>query len=262
MYKSIIRSPPNKHMLLPILTVYVGVLFFLNACLMSSVTIQRFMARVLDFSHRSGFDQKQINTGVPNSTNQGFHSNDSPDSALVPEFSLKTLTHWNLINFINRICIYRQFTVKPILKHCVKKARQSVDYNYRLYGQLCSLPTQLCIMGFNRITKQIVSHKSRHFTFNYISRPIVFPIWYKTSKILVQTTNTHTLTKENFRGEYFVFVVLLCFYKNISLVKETEAHVIIGLLGLFLLLLFLLLLLGCKGKKEVWLVKLKDDKRC
>lgn len=72
----------------------------------------------------------------------------------------------------------------------------------------------------------------------------------------------HTLTKEHFRGEYFVFVPLLCFYKNISLVKETEAHVIIGLLGLFLLLLFLLLLLGCKGKKQVWLVKLKDDRRC
>lgn len=47
-----------------------------------------------------------------------------------------------------------------------------------------------------------------------------------------------------------IFVVLLSFLtkKTAILIKETEAHVIIGLLRLFLLLLFLLLLLGCRDK--------------
>lgn len=46
-----------------------------------------------------------------------------------------------------------------------------------------------------------------------------------------------------------IFVVLLFSYKKTDiLIKETEAHVIIGLLRLFLLLLFLLLLLGCRDK--------------
>lgn len=57
-----------------------------------------------------------------------------------------------------------------------------------------------------------------------------------------------------------VFVLLFCFLTKTSfLIKETEAHVIVGLLRLFLLLLFLLLLLGCRGKEDrVWLTKSKS----
>lgn len=52
-----------------------------------------------------------------------------------------------------------------------------------------------------------------------------------------------------------IFTILLCFYKNISLVEEPEAHVIIWLLGLLLLFFLLLLLLGCKGEKKHWIRK-------
>lgn len=67
---------------------------------------------------------------------------------------------------------------------------------------------------------------------------------------------THSHKRKPSEKNTSFFVVLLCFYKNISLVKETEAHVVVGLLGLFLLLFFLLLLLlGYWGKKNtVWLV--------
>lgn len=70
-----------------------------------------------------------------------------------------------------------------------------------------------------------------------------------------------TIGRENKKSEKaaFIFVFLLCFLtKTAVLIKETEAHVIIGLLRLFLLLLFLLLLLCCRGKTErVWLTAYK-----
>lgn len=72
--------------------------------------------------------------------------------------------------------------------------------------------------------------------------------------------NTNLFTKQNPERNTF-FTILLCFYKNIGLVKETKAHVIIGLLGLFLLFFLLLLLLGCNGEKtNKWLGKPKDDR--
>lgn len=39
------------------------------------------------------------------------------------------------------------------------------------------------------------------------------------------------------------------FTKTSTLIKETKAHVIVGLFRLFLLLLFLLLYLGCRAKQ-------------
>lgn len=178
MYKSICGHL-LLYLFLTILMVYV---FFLKR-----VFNERFMARILELSHRTSFDQKQINTGDSNSTNQGFHSNDSPDAADCGVLIEKTLPHWNLINFIISICIYRQFTVMPILKDCFKRL-----INLWLELQILwtvILITYTALHSGHKTKLKAISQDILHWTL-YISCPIVFPIWYKTSKILVQT-HTH-----------------------------------------------------------------------
>lgn len=76
--------------------------------------------------------------------------------------------------------------------------------------------------------------------------------FYSKCKIFAQETHTNN-------RQAVIFVLLLHFLRKetAALIKETKAHVVVGLLGLFLLLLFLLLLLGCKRKQNTIMSKMK-----